>query len=409
VNILVDHSGYDLLNIGDVAMVQTCVRRLQEVFPGARVEVVCHDPAALTRYIADALPVVIQAPPVLRRLRHERVGRAVEQVGKVVAPMIARHRWPAAHHPIVAAVARADLVVASGGGYVNDTYWWHAAGVLSALDLAQRRGIPTAMFGQGVGPLTHRLVRHQANQVFPSLRMLGLREGFVGKTLSAELGAPSHAIRVTGDDALELAQPANIGSGAHTTGTALGINLRVAAYTGTDAGKAQQVAAALRTAVAADLPELVVLPVSRYAAQSDLDSTTTALRDAGLDFEADDLADPSDLVRQIGRCNAVVTSSYHVAVFAMAQGVPAVCLTASRYYDAKFEGLRELFPEGSTVVPLDGPAVQERLTAAVQQATSTSAADRRAILDAARANIARSRSAYTDLAASLGALPTAAA
>ena len=55
---------------------------------------------------------------------------------------------------------------------------------------AQRLGRPTAMFGQGLGPLTHPLVRRQAGAVFPKLGALGVREGRIGPALARELGVP---------------------------------------------------------------------------------------------------------------------------------------------------------------------------------------------------------------------------
>src|SRR5207244_3068484 len=45
--ILVDQSGYDLLNVGDVAMLQSCVLRLWRLWPDAEIMVICHSPGRL--------------------------------------------------------------------------------------------------------------------------------------------------------------------------------------------------------------------------------------------------------------------------------------------------------------------------------------------------------------------------
>ncbi|MFI6772593.1 polysaccharide pyruvyl transferase family protein [Nocardia sp. NPDC050412] len=42
---------------------------------------------------------------------------------------------------------------------------------------------------------------------------------------------------------------------------------------------------------------------------------------------------PVDVFRQVGRCRVLVTNAYHLAVFALSQGIPAVGITASEYYD----------------------------------------------------------------------------
>jgi polysaccharide pyruvyl transferase WcaK-like protein len=48
VRILVDQSGYDLLNLGDVAMLQSCVARLQMQWPDAEILVITHASARAT-------------------------------------------------------------------------------------------------------------------------------------------------------------------------------------------------------------------------------------------------------------------------------------------------------------------------------------------------------------------------
>ena len=51
--------------------------------------------------------------------------------------------------------------------------------------------------------------------------------------------------------------------------------------------------------------------------------------------------DPRAIIKRIGRCRVVVTGSYHVAVFALSQGIPAICLANSEYYEIKFRGLAD--------------------------------------------------------------------
>jgi len=74
--------------------------------------------------------------------------------------------------------------------------------------------------------------------------------------------------------------------------------------------------------------------------------------------------------------------------------VPSVCLTRSRYYDAKFAGLRALFPEACSVVSLDEPGFAVRLRAAIDQAWQLPVAVRAAAGDAAAGQRAAGRAAY---------------
>ncbi len=55
--ILVDQSGYDLLNIGDVAMLRSCVIRLRRLWPGAEIMVISHAPERLARYCPGTMAI----------------------------------------------------------------------------------------------------------------------------------------------------------------------------------------------------------------------------------------------------------------------------------------------------------------------------------------------------------------
>lgn len=390
--ILVDQSGYDLLNIGDVAMLQSCVIRLRQLWPGAEIMVIAHAPerlvsccpgtSAIGRAYAD-LPGIRLLPQGPRLIS--------EQAWKISAPYFSR-RFPGACHrsgqprTAIQGVRVADLVVASGGGYVTDTWWWHAAGVLSLLSLAQRLGKPTAMFGQGIGPIGRRALRAQARRVLPRLAALGLREHRIGRDLALSLGARPGAVTVTGDDALELIYGASV-----PDGQALGVSIRVSGYAGVDpAGTAVLGDLLLQAARTLQAP-IVALPVSRYAADADLRAIGALLRSghSRADIVLRDLTTPQALVTAAAGCRAIVTGSYHAAVFGLAQGVPVVCLTKSSYYDAKFAGLRALFPSACFVVSLEQPDMAARLRSTIEEAWHLPSPAR----EAARGAAARQRSA----------------
>jgi polysaccharide pyruvyl transferase WcaK-like protein/GT2 family glycosyltransferase len=413
--ILIDQSGYDLLNVGDVAMLQSCVIRLRQMWPDAEIMVICHAPERLASYCpgTTAIGQTFADLPFFRVLpRRPRL--AAEQAWKMAAPYVScrfrpggvrggrlsprgvrgdgspREKYQQSSRPVrpgrprtaIQAVRAADLVVASGGGYVTDTWWWHAAGVLSVLRLAQRLGKPTAMFGQGVGPISERgrgggsrALYTQARGVLPRLAVLGLREDRIGKDLAISLGIPSSAVAVTGDDALELIPEGSAADGsAHggsvQCGRALGVSMRVSPYAGVDQAAAETVGDLVVQAAEAFRAPIVTLPVSRYPVDGDLDALRALLHPerSGADIVLHDLATPEALITAAAGCRVIVTGSYHAAVFGLARGVPAVCLTRSSYYDAKFAGLRALFPGACLVVPLDQADLAARLRQAIDQA-----------------------------------------
>lgn len=396
-DVLVDHSGYDLLNMGDVAMLQSCVRRLHTLLPSARLQVVCHDPAQVERYCPGALPVVMQVPGSAARRLPRRTRRAVEFGAKALDPVAGLTHRTHALNPVARAVQSADVVVASGGGYLTDRFFWHGAGVLATLSFAQRLGRPTAMFGQGLGPLDNRFLRHQATRVLKRLHVLGLREG-VGAKLVLDrmgMGPDDDRIVLTGDDALAMVASAS----ARPGGAAVGVNLRIASYTGVEVDSARAVVRQI--ADAARGADFVVLPVSRVPGEDDLTTTSAALSSCGVTFTGADVRSPQELVEEVGRCSVVVTTSYHAAVFALAQGLPTVCLTRSAYYDAKFAGLRSLYGPACTLVDLRGSGWQQALFTTTRDALDDRTGARADVHDRTRQLVFESEALYERFVRSL--------
>ena len=367
--ILVDQSGYDLLNIGDAAMLQACVRRLTRIWPDAEVAVLCHDPGRLADLCPEAVPVRLTRWQLPRPRTLRRVHLASAQAWKILGPYVVRPgRAGAADRPPRSwreGLAWADVVVASGGGYLADTWWWHGAGVLSLLAAAQRSGKPTAMFGQGLGPLTHRSTRRQARKVLPRLDVLGLRGGATGEPLARALGVPPRVLTVTGDDAVELVDPT-----PPRAEPLIGVNLRVTPYAGVTAEAAAVVGTTLRACARRHGAGLLGLPVSLAPGAEDADALRRSLDAAGpaTGLVVPDVRTAADLCAAAGRCRVVVTGSYHAAVFALARGVPTVALSGSAYYDAKLGDLRALFPDLAWLVPVGRDDTAALLTAAVAAA-----------------------------------------
>ncbi len=400
VRILVDQSGYELLNIGDVAMLQSCVLRLRRQWPEAEIMVITDEPARLASYCPGTIAISRTEISLLRFLPRKLL-LASEQAWKMGAPYfssrLGRGRVMRSRpRTAIQAVQASDLVVASGGAYVTDTWWWHAAGVLSLLSLAQRLGKPTAMFGQGIGPIRQRALRVQAAAVLPKLKVISLREDRIGRGLALSLGVPAAALALSGDDALELMDDAPV-----ATGSALGVCIRVAGYAGVESVTAAAAGGLVIEAAAEFGAPIVGLPVSRYAASADI-ASLRALRDCGqnrTDIVVKDITTPKDLILAAASCRAVVTGSYHAAVFALAQGVPAVCLTKSSYYEAKFGGLQALFPGACFVVPLDAADCEARLSDMVRQAWYLPASARAAAKDIAVRLREAGRAAYAKFGA----------
>ena len=105
-------------------------------------------------------------------------------------------------------------------------------------------------------------------------------------------------------------------------------------------------------------------------------------------------ASARDLVSEVARCRVLVTGAYHVAVFALAQGIPVVGLSTSRYYDDKLGGLSGMFPGGVELVQLAEDGLDERLTRAIHRMWREAPSLRSDLRALARTQVSASKQAF---------------
>jgi colanic acid/amylovoran biosynthesis protein len=296
----------------------------------------------------------------------------------------------------MAAMRSADLLVVSGQGTITDTGGAHATLILDTIDFVKQRGTPVAMLGQGLGPLADGALRSLCAQVLPGLTLLAMRERRTGPAIAAALGVSPDRLAVSGDDAVELAYEAR----SDLAGRAIGVNVRIA----NNAGIARDVVPVLRPVLHAAArrhdAKLVALPIARHKHSND----PASIREVTESFDepsdgGQSLTSPLQVIRQAGRCRLVVSCAYHAAVFALAQGVPAVCLSGSRYYDDKFLGLRDMFGEGCEVIPLREGGLSERLEQVIDRFWADSDRMRPALRAAAARQVALGWATYLKLRA----------
>ena len=203
----------------------------------------------------------------------------------------------------------------------------------------------------------------------------------------------------TGDEAIELAYAARV----EAPGDAIGINLRVASYSGVESDTIGRLASVLQDSARLHSTSLLPIPIAVHEYARDHETIRRLL--AGFDDESDgglSLDTPLMLVKQTARCRIVVTGAYHVAVFALAQGIPVICLSNSAYYLAKFQGLEDLFGVGCTIVMLSESDWPGKLADAIETAWDSAEAVRSPLLQSAVRQIEESRGAYLRVKSLLG-------
>lgn len=402
--ILVENGCYHLRNMGDVAMLQVAVDRLTRLFPHAEISVLTDAPELLRRYVPQALPLAAAGRhawfrdgvvlgglyrflpaafvPVLHRFE-SRLKRSLPLLTLCLIRLREKLRGRDAEslETFIRSIAASDLLVVSGGGDLNDEFADYAVTLLDVLALARRFSTRAVLLGQGIGPMNNPQLVRRARQVLPKVERIFVRERLAAPRLLAALEVPFDRLCVTGDDAIGMANQAaqsNVGRG-------IGVNLRLASYSGIGRERLRVVQDALRRERVLFSASLLPLPISFHSSESDVASIRELL--AGLDIDSDggaDLDTPAALVAQASRCRVVVTASYHAAVFALAQGIPAVCLAKSAYYIDKFRGLADQFGNGCQVLLFDDPQLEMQLQDAIENAWHDALALRPALLNAAR-------------------------
>ena len=407
--ILVEPSDYTLRNAGDMAMLEVAVTRLGALWPQASIQVFSDTPEIFPRYCPNVTPLPTTgrrawfAPgPLARRLSSVLPGATRLERGL-------RRQWPALMRILVrsrlkncgndgkdleqflCAVARADLLIVSGMGGLTDAFPDYARELLDVLGLATRRGRPTAMMSQGMGPLSDPGLRAQAKAVLPRVDLIALREEHAGRPLLRSLGVSDDRIITTGDDAIEMAYRFR----SDRLGTGLGVNLRASSYSGVDAALVQRLRPALHEAARRHKAPLLPVPISRVPGEADADTILELLHgyddrtDGGIGIDA-----PLKVIAQIQRCRVVVTGSYHAGVFALSQGTPVVGVARSTYYVDKFVGLARQFGSGCVTVLADGSDLAGRLLTAIDRVWDSAFETRPGLLAAAAQQIKLSQAAY---------------
>lgn len=416
--IIVDPSTLDCLNVGDVAMLQAAIGQLRRQWPDAVIQVFTNDPEAIARHCPSVLPLAhcgrinwLSDRDFLGRVHHylpERASRVLirfkrdirrRSPGLLATAMFAKMRLMRTDdrplHAFMAALHQTDLYVVSGAATMNDKAKAFARLVLATIEIALNRGIPVALFSQGIGPINDPELLDQARRLLSRVTLIAVRESLYGPALLKLLGVSPQRVLVTGDDAIQMAYEER----TNGDGQGIGVNLRVSRSSEVDSSLIEVVRRVLHKAANKYDAPLIPLPIALHAAADDPKIIRQVI--GGMNEQSDDTYSydrPSHVIAVCGQCRIVVTGAYHAAVFALAQGIPAVCLSGNANYSEKFMGLADQFGTGCDVISVNGSHFGEQLREAIDQAWSRAAAQRMPLLAAAARQIELSNAAYGYLA-----------
>lgn len=358
--IILDNGAHTLRNMGDVAMLQTAIKRIRDSHPAAELAVLTTRPDLLPRYCPGTKPLSAASRNAACLPADSEIA-AWKRAWKCVKGLASPPKADPAE--FLGEFAQADAVLVAGGGFLNDLNPLQTQATLRMVLQARKHGKLAGLFGQGLGPLTNGGFINLLKEALQTGCYLGVREGRRGPQLVNGPPETSARIAVTGDDAVELGSS----SPPALTADLLGFSARQVDYSGMQESHLLRVREGLERLQATLATRIVGLPISFNSYEDDPGVIAKVTSQAVI---SDGLDDPAALIQAASRCRLVVTGTYHAAVFALSQGVPALCFHSSPYYQYKIEGLVDQFPNGCELVDLsrdDAVAVIARRGVALWQ------------------------------------------
>ena len=433
--ILLDQGIFDMRNAGQNAMLQAAVERMKKFWPDASFNITTVAPNILKLYFPDADPVSpdgshawFKNPSRFTKIRNS-MPLVVMKFFIETREEIWRH-WPTRESgstscnirsffqaggknlqttsstafnekniivskpTYIDVVSGANLFVATGSQYLCDHARDSGLRVLDRLEAAILLGIPTAMVGQGIGPIDDQDLRARLKEILPQVDLIFVRERLDAPGLLSSLGVDKAKVFITGDDAIELAYNARTSA----WGNGIGISMRWMPSTQVRSDEIQKIAPILWKAAKKYGVNLVGLPISLSIHERD-DLCVQQLL-SGYDkiwMSRKKFPTPLDIVKNTQLCRLVVTGTFHGALLALAQGIPAICLVKSGLYKNKFAGLADLFGPGCQVVEIEDDQMDDKLISVIDTVWLSAENLRLQLLEAAVRQIDWGYAAYKQL------------
>ena len=158
-----------------------------------------------------------------------------------------------------------DLLIATGSQYLTDHARDSGLMVLNRLETAMDLNIPTAMVGQGIGPISDPELSAKAKAVLPKVDLIFVREKLEAPNLLKSFGVDPSKIYVTGDDAIELVYR----SRRSKIGTGIGVSVRVMPSTLVNLEETQMLGSVIKETAQKYKAQLIGLPISRSIHERD--------------------------------------------------------------------------------------------------------------------------------------------
>lgn len=225
---------------------------------------------------------------------------------------------------------------------------------------------------QGLGPFTIEWSRTKMKEAFENVDILSFRDCHYSKSIVEELQPCNVKYSIVGDEAFSLAvndeeKSAKLlrESGLEDERTFIAFHFRTTDYTKDTNFLIPKVAALLDELCEVVPHYLVFFPMSYHTHSRCDQQCGKAIKESMLQPDRLLLTplckDPRTVKGAIGEAAYSLGLSYHVHVFALSQGKPAIILYTGEYYRYKSEGLIDFYGEPCKALDLEQISVEEFL------------------------------------------------
>jgi len=416
-------------NKGNIALLQIAIQRISELWPQARLEVISFSPHIVKLYCPNVYAVSPDGynwslstklkdrfmrylpNPLLRLLFEVR-----EAIWRIWPSSLRIFRFSSRHSPTgdllehhqekeiegmseisinnstdTSLLKGVDLFVATGAQYMSDACKRDALRTLDRLEASHKLGLPTAMVGQGIGPIYDLELVSRCTAVLPIVDLIFVRDAQVSPKLLNSFGVDSSHIIFTGDDAIQMAYQER----KETYGKNIGVSIRIAQYTEVNNRHIEDIKTVLDQALTKNKTSLIALPISQSSHETDEKIIQQLfMDDKGTSFRFDRFETPIEIIHKVSHCRVVVSGTFHAAVFALAQGIPVIGLVKSEMYSDKFNGLVDQFGDGCKIIYLDDEKFQGKLAELLDIMWNSVEELRPKLLEASERHIKLGKTAY---------------
>ena len=380
--VLVVSSG-GVLNYGDDAILLSTLQRLRRLRPQAVASVITDGPhvprlGRLGAWLGTC-------DEFLSGVSHDDLRRGCQDDRALVSELTQYFPLSTARGVNLRAF---DLVLLAGGGNLCRHFPEIVARRAAIAAAANSHGVPYLITGQGVGPIAE--AQHSMlSFLVRGATAVGTRD-VCSRQLLRQMAAEHARIDVVGDDALGLRCVSRdesrrflVQAGVPADRPLLAFQAREASYVGLSRRELQATADQVDRFAAAAGFEIVALPINMQAQGTEADllaqlAASSPRRAAWhLPRPEGDVALIAGLVKA---CQAVLTHSFHMAVFALEERIPTLLFSGSEYYELKAAALRSAFgvpvPIGAAVgMPAEQIAQALALLASSPWSTAHTSAD----------------------------------